>query len=223
MLVFLQCSVMTSLALHLINLLKPATSVARPLVRTEIDIIVAYAFWSTSNQIALFLALYTTTNITTPAFVVLPRNLMVLWAATWGRNGISIDTGRSQMSLALAVGTGSWLMADRDLTAGWQARVRAWDPPRLLAERMSTCFAQLSHMSEFACLTLVLPALVLVLVLFNQEVHTIPSTSVCSLLPAHVRSHVCTPQDLAAVAQMRSVDLVFSYFEEDIDALKEHV
>ena len=209
---------MASLTLHLISLLQPATRIARPLVRTEIDAIVTYAFWSTGNQIALFLALHTTTNIATPAFVVLPRNLMLLWAATLGRNGISLDAGRSQMSLALAVGTSLWLMADRDLTVGWQARMRSWDLPRLLAERMSTRFSNLPDLFKIACLTLILPTLILMFVFFDQEVHKTPSTSICALLPAHVRSQVCTPQDLAAVAQMRSVDLVFSYFEEDIDA-----
>ncbi|ORY87517.1 hypothetical protein BCR35DRAFT_289617 [Leucosporidium creatinivorum] len=175
-------------------------------------------------QISLLVALYHLASPLQAAITLLPRNLILLLWATFGRGGLVLRSNWLQMAVILAGGTVATLATDDDLSESvlqvssrvGLSKKEGWNKEHLPSAH-DYSNAPRNHPSR----KLVGLAFLPLLFYFVQSPSTTTSlAAACSYLPTNVRSTLC---HTFTAPTSRSVDLVIAYYNEDLAAAKHHI
>lgn len=192
-------------------------------------------------QIALLFHLSTTTSPLAAAVSVFPRNLVLLVWSAFGREGIALRENWIQVVLVYACGSAALTWTETELSnALVKARKPAspyvplgshahTEPPSpsssvTLASPPTHKHSGTSSSSDHGSLPSILslvPFVPLLAYLITTPATTSSLSSACTYLPPYLRSTVCPVSTSAPVS--RSVDLVVSYYDEDLARAETHI
>ena len=229
------CSLVT---LIVVNLFAPESNPA-PLESPQIKLLATFAVLGTLNEVLLVGSVHLFRSLLSPLALVLPRNTILLWVSRLGHHGLPLRENWAQMMFVLPVGTAGWLLTDAEFAGAWRAlgscanwglrrlRQRAGAPlpesepasPGLARPVKSHKLAR-AAVSPLLALLALLP---LVVYLLQSPAGASSLSTACLLLPDGVRASVCSQKALVLSLDAGTVDLVFSYYDEDMDGFKEHV
>ena len=240
------------MTLAVLNFLSPERHPA-PLEPHHFQLLAAYASLAGLSQILLVGSIHLFEAIISPLALVLPRNMFLLWTSTLGRHGLPLRNNWAQMIFVLPLATIGWFVTDTEFAGAWRMltattnwghqRLRPYNSLPLSESAPSSPSAAITPkeytvtravMSPFLAL---LPLLPLAVYLLQFSAGASSLSTACALLPAGVRSSLCAPKswgstmyaspaelvDLASTLDRNTVDLVFSYYNEDMDDFKNHV
>ncbi|GAA6009824.1 uncharacterized protein JCM10292_003616 [Rhodotorula paludigena] len=201
--------------------------------------------FSVSAQVAVLIVLSSFPTPTTAAHSLLPRNLVLLACSTFGREGIPLRDNWIQELLVYFFGSITTAWADPELSAA-VANLRAGEsrystlnahsaiphsptgasllssashPPN---HRKDSSDRALSGSSATPSIFSILPFVPLLLYLVTSPATTTKLSSGCAYLPPSVRARLCPLSDYALPVS-RSVDLVVSYYNEDLNRTRNHL
>ncbi|GAA6032291.1 hypothetical protein JCM8097_008101 [Rhodosporidiobolus ruineniae] len=201
--------------------------------------------FSLLSQVAFIFSLSFFPSPATTASTLFPRNLFLLVWSTFGREGAALRNNWTQACLVYIVGSAALAWADTDLSAAAKSLRNGGEgstflpmngnglPPSSVSPTSSTFgtpspppnvrkssdhHLPLSIATRPSLLTL-LPFLPLLVCLVTHPTATASVSAACAYLPPAVRSTVCP----ASGPTSRTVDLVVSYFDEDLQRTRKEL
>ncbi|GAA5857864.1 hypothetical protein JCM8547_006010 [Rhodosporidiobolus lusitaniae] len=224
-----------------ISLLLPAEEAPRTLDPTAYASLSATLLLTVLSQIALLCAIHFSTSTSTPASTLFPRNLILLVWATRGREGIPLRENWMQIALVYGVGSIALLWTDSEVVeavkslrsggegsnylpvgngqAGSPSLNIPSPPPHIRKSSDHHVLHAPANSSRPSLLSLV-PFLPLLVYLITTPATTSSLSSACTYLPPSLRSTVCPT---SSSPKSRTVDLVVSYYDEDLARTKQHI
>lgn len=200
---------------------------------------------SLAAQIALVSTLYLSESSSTTASALFPRNLLLLLWSTFGREGIPLRENWMQVGLVYGIGSAALLCTDSDVSTAVRELRNGGEGSNFLplnghalgSPTTSTSLRPASpppnfrkssdhHLPQAASrlpsvLTLV-PFLPLLVFLIASPASTSSLSSACAYLPPSLRANVCPSSTLSSPIS-RTVDVVMSYYDEDLSHAQEHL
>lgn len=175
-------------------------------------------------QVSLLVALYHLACPLQAAITLLPRNLLLLLWATFGRGGLVLRSNWLQMVVILAGGTIATVATDDELSETVQqvsTRVGLSKGDGWNKEHLPSAHDYSNAPRKHPSRKLIGLAFLPLLFYFVQSPSTTTSlAAACSYLPTNVRSTLC---HTFTAPTSRSVDLVIAYYDEDLAAAKHHI
>lgn len=175
-------------------------------------------------QISLLVALYHFPSPLQVAITLLPRNLILLLCATFGRGGLVLRSNWLQMVVILAGGTIASVATDDELSTSARqvgSRLGFSKGDKWSREHSSSAHDYSGAPRKHPSRKMVGLAFLPLLFYFVQSPSTTTSlAAACSYLPPNVRSTLC---HTFTAPTSRSVDLVIAYYDEGLAAAKHHI
>ncbi|GAA5935868.1 hypothetical protein JCM10213_002143 [Rhodosporidiobolus nylandii] len=197
-------------------------------------------------QITILFSLHLFSSTSTTAASVFPRNLALLIASTFGREGVALRENWMQVVLVYAVGALAVMWTDSEVV-GAAKEIRSGgegsnylplngngqEPPgaptspslgltyQAAHPRKSSGPNLHGHASARPSVLALVPFLPLLVYLITTPATTSSISSACSYLPPSLRTSVCPAS--ASVPTSRTIDLVVSYYDEDLERTKKHI
>jgi hypothetical protein len=193
--------------------------------------LVAYTILALLTQLSLLSTLYHFSSPVYPAATLIPRNLILLLVGTFGRGGIRLRGNWAQMTCVLAGGTVATIVGEPDLSSSLRDAVRSvrskvglggrasWNHERLPSSSSPTTSSPPQRYVPSIQLAL-FPFIPLLIYLIQSPSTTTSLAAACSYLPINVRSTLC---HTLTVPQSRTVDLVFAFYDENLDEARHHI
>ena len=181
--------------------------------------LVAHVLASTLETCALLYSLHAFPSPLSPAGAIIPRNLILLLSCTLGPHGVNLAGNWLQMALVLALASVAIYHCDADLSPSSPPPSPARGHIRLSSSPPSPTRHLFGPAAALPRVVALSPFLPLFIYLLQSPTTSTSLTTACAFLPPSVRDTLCVPTARAA----DSVDLVFAYWEEDLDRFREHL
>ncbi|GAA5911611.1 hypothetical protein JCM6882_008053 [Rhodosporidiobolus microsporus] len=159
-------------------------------------------------------------TLTTTLF---PRNLVLLIASTFGREGFALTENWVQVVVVYSVASVAIPLADPEVSSAVKRAKSGGEGSHFLPMNVDShpsSPALPSHSTRPSLLSLI-PFLPLLVYLISTPATTSSLSAACAYLPPSVRGTVCPLASTAPTS--RTVDLVVSYYDERLDWTRYHI